>query len=315
MGLLPLAALMFAVAVSIVPVDSSAAAIVRVVGPGQGIPEGPISSLLVTDNRLYVGTRGMGLFLHDLKGGKTRRITRSDGLPSDDVTSLAKFRGKVYAGTSEGIAVAEGTAWSVLRENGNVRLNNTYLSVSPDGGELWAGAVYLAGGTVRFDGKEWTFIGGAGRGLLNNVNSFAFYPGGVILGGQSGAVYLRKGNNIESLGPGFPQANVFGVAERGGTIYVGTSMGLFLWRGNRWEKAIVPEPVAGAAVYAFVRSGTDLFVGGSKGLLLLDRNGNTRFLSGERGFPRGAVTALTEEGGTIYAATEQGVAVIREWSE
>ena len=307
--------MLFAAAVSIVPVASSTAAVVRVAGLGQGIPEAPISSLLVSENRLYVGTRGMGLFLHDLKGGQTRRITRSDGLPSDDVTSLAKFRGKVYVGTSEGIGVAEGTAWSVLREGGNVRLNNTFLSVSPDGGELWAGAVYLTGGTVRFDGKDWAFIGGEGRGLFNTINSFAFFPGGVILGVQSGAVYVRKGDVIEALGKGFPQANVFAVAERGGTIYAGTSKGLFVWRGDRWEKAIVPEPIADAAVYAFVRSGADLFVGGRSGLLLLDRNGNTRILSGERGIPAGAVTALTEEGGTIYAATEQGVAMIREWSE
>ena len=312
---IPLPALAIAAVVSIFPVDVSAAATVRVVGPGQGVPEGPISSLLVSENRLYVGTRGKGLFLHELEGGQTRRVTRSDGLPSDDVTSLAKFRGKIYVGTSDGIGVAEGSAWSVLREVVNVRMNNVFLSATPDGRELWAGAVSLAGGTARFDGTAWHFIGGEGRGLFNNVNSFAFHPGGVILGGQSGAVYLRKGDDIEPLGPGFPQANVFGVAERGGTIYAGTSMGLFLWRGSRWEKAIVPEPAAGGAVYAFVRSGTDLFVGGSKGLLLLDRNGNSRFLSGERGFPAGAVTALAEDGGTIYAGTGKGVAVLRGWSE
>ena len=312
---LPLIALALASVVAVVPPGSPAAATVRVVGPGQGIPEGPISSLLVVEDRLYVGIRGKGLFLHELKGGRTRHVTRNDGLPSDDVTSLAQFRGKIYVGTSDGIGVAEGDAWSVLKEAANVRMNNVFLSATPDGRELWAGAVYLAGGTVRFDGKEWKFMGGEGRGLFSSVNSFAFYPGGVVLGAQSGAVYLRKGNDVESLHPGFPPANVFGVAERGGTIYAGTSMGLFLWRGSRWEKAIVPEPFAGAAVYAFVRSGTDLFVGGSKGLLLLDRNGNSRFLSGERGFPAGAVTALAEDGGTIYAATGEGVAVIRGWSE
>lgn len=315
MRLFPIAALALAVALSIVPAGSTHAAVVRMIGLGQGIPEVPISSLLVGEDRLYVGTRGMGLFLHELKAGQTRRITRKDGLPSDDVISLARFRGKVYVGTSEGIGVAEGTAWSALREVGNVRMNNAFLSVSPDGGELWAGAVYLSGGTVRFDGKEWTFIGGEGRGLLNSINSFAFRPGAVILGAQSGAVYVRKGAVIEALGKGFPQANVFAVAERGGTIYAGTSMGLFAWRGDRWEKAGVPEQVAGAVVYAFARSGADLFVGGSKGLLLLDRTGKSRFLSGERGFPRGAVTALAEGGGTIYAATEKGVAVVREWSE
>ncbi|GAB4247208.1 MAG: hypothetical protein OHK0028_24530 [Deltaproteobacteria bacterium] len=312
---LPLAALAFAATISGVPVDSASASDVRMMGPRQGIPEGPISSLLVSGDRLFVGTRGMGLFVHELRSGQTRRVTRGEGLPSDDIVSIASFRGKVYAATSAGIGVWDGDSWSALRQAGNVRLNNAVLAVSPGGGELWAGAVHLSGGTVRFDGKDWVFAGGEGRGLLNNVDSFAFRPGEVILGVQSGAVYVRKGNAIEAVGGGFPQANVFAVAERGGTIYAGTSAGLYLFRGTIWEKAIVPEAVAGAAVYAFVRSGADLFVGGSKGLLLLDRNGNARVLSGGAGFPPGAVTALAEGGGAVYAATERGVAVVRDWND
>jgi ligand-binding sensor domain-containing protein len=311
---LPLA-LAIAAASSTVPVDSAQALAVSVLGTAKGIPAAPVSSLLVRGDRLYVGTRGMGLYLHDLKGGRSVRVTREDGLPSDDVTSLALFQGKVYAATSAGIAVSDGGAWSIYRRAGEVRLNNAILGVSPDGAELWAGAVHLSGGTVRFDGKEWAFIGGEGRGLFNTIDSFAFYPGGVILGAQSGAVYLRKGDAIEAIGDGFPQANVFAVAERGGTIYAGTSAGLFLFRGKTWEKATVPDAASAGAVYAFVRSGADLFVGGSKGLLLLDRKGNARFLSGERGFPQGAVTALAVGDGAVYAATEKGVAVIREWHD
>lgn len=304
-----------ATAASLVPVVNAEAAAVTMLGVRQGIPAAPVSSLMVRGDRLYVGTRGLGLFLHDLRGGRTVRLTRKEGLPSDDVTSLASFRGKVYVGTSEGIGVSDGGAWSVLRQAGNVRLLNAVLAVSPDGSEMWVGAVHLSGGTVRFDGKEWVFVGGEGKGLLNNVDSFAFREGEVFLGVQSGAVYARKGNAIETVGDGFPQANVFAMAQRGGTVYAGTSEGLYLFRGAKWERAILPDSASPGAVYAFARSGADLFVGGSKGLLLLDRKGNTRLLSEERGFPQGAVTALAEGGGAVYAATERGVAVIRGWND
>jgi hypothetical protein len=60
---------------------------------------------------------------------------------------------------------------------------------------------------------------------------------------------------------------------------------------------------------------SDLFVAGMSGLLLLDRKGEARVLSGKDGFPQGPVTALASSGKTLYAATDKGVMVIEGWSE
>ena len=42
-------------------------------------------------------------------------------------------------------------------------------------------------------------MGGEGRGLFNDVQGFAFLPGEVLMGSGSGAVYLRKGADVQAL--------------------------------------------------------------------------------------------------------------------
>lgn len=290
------------------------AAGVRVLGARDGLPESGVTALAAAGGRLYAATDGRGIFVHDLGTGRTRTVTAKDGLPSDRVRSLAFFAGRMCAGTSDGVACEEGGRWRALPEPPGVRLREAVLSASPDGKELWVCALYLAGGTFVFDGAAWRFVGGKGRGLLNDVSSFAFFSGGVLLGALSGAVYVAgPGDDVEAVSQGFPQANVFAVAERGGTFYAGTNKGLFVRRGTEWAPAGVPREFEGGAVYALMRSGLDLFAGGSKGLLVLDREGRRRILSGSRGFPAGAAYALAAGDGAIYAATDKGVAVLEGW--
>jgi hypothetical protein len=288
-----------------------------ILGPDSGIPDGrAVTSLLVSGNRLYVGTLDRGIVVRELGTEMTRTVTRAMGLPSDEVRSLALFQGKVYAGTSAGVGVEEGGRWTSLTRAREVTLKNVYLATSPDGKELWAAALTLSGGIVRFDGKEWKFMGGEGRGLFNDVDAFAFFPGGLLMGTISGSVYLRRGEEIAALPANLPGANVFAVGERGGTFYAGTNRGLFVWRGERWDPADIPEPVGGGkAIYAIARSDVDLFGGALGGLALLDRQGRRVVMSGRDGFPEGAVTALAVNGGVLYAGTERGVAVVKGWRE
>lgn len=286
-------------------------------GPEAGIPEGrSITSLLVAGNRLYVGTLDRGIVIRDRGTGVVRRATRSEGLPSEDVKSLALFQGKVYAGTSAGIGVEEAGRWTALDRVQSVTLMNVYLAASPDGKELWAAALTLAGGLVRFDGKEWRFMGGEGRGLFNDVDAFAFSPDGLLMGTVSGSVYLRRGGEIGALPASLPGASVFAVGERGGAVYAGTGRGLFVWRGERWDPVDLPAPVGeGKAIYTIARSDADLFVGGLGGLALLDRRGGKVVMSGRDGFPEGVVTALAVAGEILYAGTERGAAVVTGWRD
>jgi len=307
-------------AVALAVAASAAAAgepIVSWIDSRQGLPQARITALLAVEGRLYAGLSGKGIAVFEGIAGPPRFVTRADGLPSDEVVSLVHYRGKVHAGTAEGIAVEEGKRWTTLREAAGVPLRNVVLGASPDGKELWACSMFLAGGTLVYDGKGWTFVGGEGKGLFNNITAFGFLPDGVLLGAVSGMVYERKGKEkqIEPLRERFPDANVTSVAARGGSVYAGTNRGLYVWRGTEWQPALLPGEFSGGAVFSILKSDIDLFVGGVRGLLLLDRTGKTRVLSGTPAFPAGPVYHLVEEGGTIYAATDLGVAVLRGWRE
>jgi len=280
-----------------------------------GLPQARITSLLAAGGRIIAGFEGRGIAVLGPGNARFRFVTRADGLPSDDVKSLVLYKGQVHAGTAEGIAVEEGKRWTVLREAAGIPLRNVVLSASPDGKELWACSLFLAGGTVVFDGKGWTFIGGEGKGLFNSISSFGFSPGAVLLGSGMGMVYERKGKEIEPLRERFPEANVTSVAERGGVVYTGTNRGLYLWRGKEWQPASVPAGFAGEAVFAILKSEIDLIVAGIRGVFLLDRAGEMRVLTGSEQFLGGPVYALAEDGGTLYAATERGVAVMKDWRE
>jgi hypothetical protein len=51
----------------------------------------------VYQDRYYLGTRGLGIFVFPFDGGEVERITTADGLPSDFVQGLDCFDGKLYA--------------------------------------------------------------------------------------------------------------------------------------------------------------------------------------------------------------------------
>jgi len=171
----------------------------------------------------------------------------------------------------------------------------------------------LNGGTVRYDGSGWKFMGGEGRGLFNDISSFAFPADGVALGSQAGAVYLRRGAEVEPLAGSFPPVTVFALSERGGTLYAGTSGGLFVWRGAGWSPALVPAAFEGKAVLCLLRVDLELVVGGVDGVAVLDRSGRQRVVSGVEGFPRGPASALAASGGTLYVGTDRGVVALSGW--
>jgi ligand-binding sensor domain-containing protein len=69
----------------------------------RGVEVNP-GAMLATDRAVYAGTLGGGLMIYDRAGGRWR--SRSDGLPSANVTALAARGGFVYVGTDNGLVRA-----------------------------------------------------------------------------------------------------------------------------------------------------------------------------------------------------------------
>jgi len=291
---------------------AAGAADIQLFGRGKGLPSSWITSVAFSpDGNLWVGTGDSGVYHLDPSTGKAQGFRAVDGLSSDAVVSIALSGGSVYVGTSEGISVFDGKRWTRVDKAGSVTLRNVRLAASPDGKELWACSVYLAGGTLRNDGGAWKFMGGEGRGLFNDVQGFAFLDGSVLLGGGSGTAYVRKGEELSVLAEGLPPVNVFSAGAAGGKWLLGTSKGLYRFDG-RWAPVPLPGTFSGEPVFAIASSGGRTAVGTAVGVVLLGE-GEAKTLDASGGLPSSRVTAVAVTGDFVAAGTPNGLALIRKW--
>jgi hypothetical protein len=288
------------------------AAEVRVYGAGKGLPSGWVTALAaVPDGKLWVGTGDAGVVLFDPATGTGKGYRAKDGLSSDRIYSVALFQGKVYAGTAEGISAFDGSSWSSIRKVENVTLRDVRLAASPDGKELWACSVYLAGGTVRFDGTSWKFMGGAGRGLFNDIVGFAFTGDAVLLASGAGAVYRYQSGDFTTLVEKLPAVNIFTVAYSGSVAFLGTNRGLYEY-ANGWRPVSLPATLGTVAVFSLTSQGETLFAGTSGGLAKLAGK-QVEVLNAANGLPSSKVFAVAAGRGFVAAGTGGGLAVVTDW--
>lgn len=287
------------------------AAEVRVLTTKEGLPSNWVTALAPTpDGKLWVGTGNAGVYLLDPATGTGKGYRTADGLSSDEVTSIALFGDKVYVGTASGLSVFDGSKWETISKVENVTMRNVRLAASPDGKELWACAVYLAGGTVRFDGTGWKFMGGEGRGLFNDIQGFAFLPAGVVMGAGSGTVYLHTGSDVQVLSGGLPPANLFAAAGKGKGFLIGSSRGLFAYEGS-WREIPLPGAATGAPVFSIATEGEAAVAGSDRGMVRI-RGGKATLMGTAEGLPARKVTAVAIVDGMIAAGTARGLALIGE---
>lgn len=278
-----------------------------------GLPSDWITCLAADQDGVWAGTGNAGLALVSPSGKVARTVRASRGLPSDAVKSIAAFRGKLYVGTDAGLAVADGGSWEILKQVEQTDLKNVHLRADPGGKALWAGAVNLAGGLLRFDGSRWEFMGGKNRGLLNNVQAFAFRDDAVWLGTSTSGVCRLAGEAFGQFrtADGLPSANVLALETFGGAVWAGTSAGAARYEDGRWT------PFAGAAgfplkaVFCAAASPTVIYFGGRGGLVRY-RAGRFEPFAPE-GIQLGDVNALLWAEGTLYAGTSRGLFLVKGW--
>lgn len=276
-----------------------------------GLPAAGIRALAVEDGKVWIGTANRGVALWDAGRRKVTDFSGEAGFTSKEISSLAVFRGKIYAGTARELMIYDGGNWNRLEKAANVTLRNVMLAVSPDGKEMWAGAMTLAGGTVRFDGEKWTFMGGGGRGLFNDISSFAFGKGGTWMGSVSGTVFLHKGAEVEYFREGI-SGSVFALAEADGVVYAGTRDGLFRFDGTAWKRVPFPPQWGNLRVSSMAVSSGSLYLATPGGLGRF-KGGRFDRLTAAEGLPATPVEVVAASGDTVYAGTSKGLVAVRGW--
>lgn len=180
-------------------------------------------------------------------GSSANRVARWNGSTwsplgagmNDSVRALAVLpNGNIVAGglftTADGnsashVASWNGSTWAPLGAGTN---GETYALTMHTNGDLIAGGAFTTAGAgpanhvARWDGSSWSPLG---SGLGTTVNAFTHGSNGDLVAGGVDAVARWDGLSWHGydIAPGVAPATVYALAERGETLIVGGSRGVF----------------------------------------------------------------------------------------
>jgi ligand-binding sensor domain-containing protein len=166
----------------------------------QSIADGKAAypSALAADSagNTWIALRGLGIVRYDGQSSYVFNDTNS-ALDTNVVTGLAydKMHHKLWAGTSKGLALYDGTSWSSFDYPRTLPIYPLWngfngFTVDPSG-VVWATAAF--GGLLRFDGTNWKVFGEADG--LPSASSTGIYTTGVACD-ANGAIWVATDSGL-----------------------------------------------------------------------------------------------------------------------
>lgn len=161
----------------------------------------------VQDERLWLGTFGDGIMIHD--GEKVKNLTVentrssrrvSDGLVSNYVTSLIidQKKGRVWIGTNEGLSSCdlEGKNWIRFSSKDGLPSDVIRDLAIDEKDHLW---VATPSGAARFDGENWETFNEKTGLLQDSIHSITARDGSVWIGTVGGSVSRYKDGSWKTV--------------------------------------------------------------------------------------------------------------------
>jgi ligand-binding sensor domain-containing protein/signal transduction histidine kinase/CheY-like chemotaxis protein len=248
-----------------------------------------------------------------------RRVTQygqdawssEDGLPQNTIFAQTQTRdGYLWLGTWEGLVRFDGVRFTVFdrRTTPELRGPSVQALAEDAAGVLWVGTEQ---GLVAYENGRFRRLPGEGELAQHQVKALVPGEGALWMGTTAGLVRVP----LSGEGPwrrytsedGLPGKMVLSLAfDRGGTLWVGTPLGLARMVGGKLRA--LPLPSVGPVRVSALREGRDgtLWVGTSAGLFGLKDGKVTRYGTRD-GLPHEAVTALWEDAhGNLWVGMERG---------
>lgn len=288
--------------------------LVRKFTVAEGLPSNLVSALFIDETDAWVGTAGGGVARFIFAEGNWIVTTTTNGLASDFVTDITKYKGKVYVGTKQGISVWDGFDWTIITEKEQVQLHSVHFATKD--GELWVAARNMRGGILSFDGTKWTDKSNIRTGIIfNNVSDLTFDGPNIWLGTTSRGVYVQKGKewSLYSVAEGIASNFIYTMAVKGGKCYLGGCCGLSYFDGEKWVVYDIPEGLAHSTVNSIAWDVNDVvWLGTKNGLSAFDGSQFRNFYVEDGLIPDNQVTALFLSGDELWVGTVGGLAQIKK---
>ncbi|HYI02056.1 sensor histidine kinase [Hyalangium sp.] len=206
-------------------------------GPPEGLGHNMVSSVReARDGSLWFGTLGGGI--SRWKDGRVTTWTMRDGIIDNFVFGSAEGRdGSLWFVTRGGVVrFRDGTFTNVPEHGLASRQSMGYAIYEDEHGTVWTGT---REGLARWDGRQFTVAAELDKVLGAMVRVLERRAaGGFWIGTQGGALAWFSEGRISLLSPmGNPiTGDIRDILEENGTLWVGTTHGLFRWKHGRFSR-------------------------------------------------------------------------------
>jgi ligand-binding sensor domain-containing protein len=224
----------------------------------------------------------------------------SSGMPSNDVSAVAADDRGTWVGTFDrGLARLDEAGFHVIA---GVDARIDALAVDRKRARVWVGT---ARGLYAVEGDVGHVVVAG-----DEVHALAaLEDGGVIAGTGHGALMVGTADAIGRIGPkeGVDIPSVTAVLERGGTLFLGTTGGLFVGSGRRFARlSVASGHLPDDWVTALASDGGAIYAGTyNAGVVRLEKSDRWHAHGMGGGFVNPA--GLRVDGDTLYVATMDGL--------
>jgi len=288
------------------------------------LPDNDVRCLLETrDGELWIGTSdGLARW----KDGAVTAFTEREGLPGNGVRALLESaNGFLWAWTDQGLARMndEGRFVDATAKTGLAASAITNV-IPPGQGELWVGTQDKA--SIYRDG-HWTvpepqdgMFAWIPAGPIEFIQTFR---GGRVASADKSTVAMldgdtKRGDNALdrfTVGHELPGSRIQALlADREGSLWIGTNGGLARWADGRVQRLPVTDPLASASVLTLMedREG-NIWAGTETGGLHILRDQRFRTVGARESLSSDATTTVVEDhAGTLWVGTSgNGLNAIR----
>jgi signal transduction histidine kinase/ligand-binding sensor domain-containing protein len=256
---------------------------------------------------LWIGTDGGGLYRQ--RDERLESFASREGLPNDIILALFEDRERnIWVGTREGLLRFRRGKFLVYTTRDGLA-NDVITAVHPArDGALW---VATRSGIDRLENDRAARAAFGPRLPRDIVLSILEDRSGVLWVGTRRGLYFIKRDRVGvlSIADGLHSNYVVALAEaRDGGLWVGTRSGLNYVKDGRTDATIAPLPVQAEVTAIHEDHDGTVWVGTDRAGLFQFTNGAWRQFSTPGGPRFMSVTAVTEDGGTLWVTTRQGLA-------
>lgn len=264
---------------------------------------------LLEDRRgsLWIGTEGGGLV--ELRDGRFRTLSKSDGLPDERVLALAEDHdGRLWVGTGGGLGCYRGEMVDAGRSVSElIGTAIESLAVARDG-TLWIGTA--GRGLFRYDRGQVERLGPEGEAQSTVSKVFCDSDGSVWFAANARLYRLRQGPNAridEQSWAGWGSIGEI-YRDRQGSLWVGTDAGIVRFREGRVESYSVKDGLSNDVIHCVLEDHEgSLWIGTMDGGLNRFADGAFTTYSTAEGLSHDIVSPIYQDReGRIWIGTRGG---------